>query len=147
MNYDFNTAQKIILFIKDFFSKYDEGWGDQIRSLLQIWSHLLKKSLMENFILCSIYPGTSVGLVLQPLCHDLQERTWENGVPFSCNLVLTLKNTLWTKENHPLKQIYCNFWSSWIIVTRFCLPILLSVLGRLWTFHGNRWNIQKLPSL
>ena len=32
--------------IKDFFSK-----GDQIRSFLQIWSHLLKKSLMENFIL------------------------------------------------------------------------------------------------
>ena len=32
-------------FIKDFFGKCD-----QIRSYLQIWSHLLKKSLMENFI-------------------------------------------------------------------------------------------------
>ena len=32
-------------FIKDFFSKYD-----QIRSFLRIWSHLLKKSLIENFI-------------------------------------------------------------------------------------------------
>ena len=31
--------------IKDFFSKCD-----QIRSFLRIWSHLLKKSLMENFI-------------------------------------------------------------------------------------------------
>ena len=31
--------------INDFFSKYD-----QIRSFLRIWSHLLKKSLMENFI-------------------------------------------------------------------------------------------------
>ena len=31
--------------IKDFFSK-----RDQIRSFLRIWSHLLKKSLMENFI-------------------------------------------------------------------------------------------------
>ena len=30
--------------IKDFFSKCE-----QIRSLLRIWSHLLKKSLMENF--------------------------------------------------------------------------------------------------
>ena len=29
--------------IKDFFSKWD-----QIRSFLRIWSHLLKKSLMEN---------------------------------------------------------------------------------------------------
>ena len=33
---------------KDFFSKCD-----QIRSFLQIWSHLLKKSLMENFIFCA----------------------------------------------------------------------------------------------
>ena len=36
--------------IKDFFSKCD-----QIRSFLPIWSHLLKKSLMENFFfLCSL---------------------------------------------------------------------------------------------
>ena len=35
--------------IKDLFIKWD-----QIRSFLQIWSHLLKKSLMENFIfLCN----------------------------------------------------------------------------------------------
>ena len=37
------------LSIKDFFSKCD-----QIRSFLQIWSHLLKKSLMENFIFCVV---------------------------------------------------------------------------------------------
>ena len=30
-------------------SKYD-----QIRSELQIWSHLLKKSLMENVISCAV---------------------------------------------------------------------------------------------
>ena len=36
--------------IKDFLSKCD-----QIRSLLQIWSHLLKKSLMENFIFCAVF--------------------------------------------------------------------------------------------
>ena len=35
--------------IKDFFSK-----DDQIRRRLQIWSHLLKKSLMENFIFCAV---------------------------------------------------------------------------------------------
>ena len=33
--------------IKEFFSKCD-----QIHRKLQIWSHLLKKSLMENFIFC-----------------------------------------------------------------------------------------------
>ena len=47
-----NTAQKMKFSIKNFFSKYD-----QIRSLLQIWSHLLKKSLMENFIFCAVATG------------------------------------------------------------------------------------------
>ena len=35
--------------IRDFFSKCD-----QIRSFMRIWSHLLKKSLMENFIFCAV---------------------------------------------------------------------------------------------
>ena len=35
--------------IKDFFNMYD-----QIRSFLRIWSHLLKKYLMENFIFCTV---------------------------------------------------------------------------------------------
>ena len=35
--------------IKDFFSICD-----QIRRFLRIWSYLLKKSLMENFILCAV---------------------------------------------------------------------------------------------
>ena len=43
-----NTAQKIKLFIKDFFSKYDQ----------MIWSHLLKKSLMENLIFCAVKAWT-----------------------------------------------------------------------------------------
>ena len=42
-------AQKMKFSIKDFFSKCD-----QIDSLQQIWSHLLKKSLMENFIFLCI---------------------------------------------------------------------------------------------
>ena len=28
---------------------------DQIRNVLRIWSHLLKKSLTENFIFCAVY--------------------------------------------------------------------------------------------
>ena len=35
--------------INDFFSKYDH-----IRRKLRIWSHLLKKSLAENFIFCAV---------------------------------------------------------------------------------------------
>ena len=39
------TAQGMKFPIKDFFNKCD-----QMRSFLKIWSQLLKKSLMENFI-------------------------------------------------------------------------------------------------
>ena len=35
--------------IKDFFSKCD-----QIRNFLRIWSHLLKKSIISNFIFCAV---------------------------------------------------------------------------------------------
>ena len=43
------TAQKLKFSIKYFFSKCD-----QIRRNQWTWSHLLKKSLMENFIFCSL---------------------------------------------------------------------------------------------
>ena len=42
-----NKAQKVKFYIKDFFSKCD-----QIR--MRIWSHLLKKFLMENYIFCAV---------------------------------------------------------------------------------------------
>ena len=44
-----HTAQKMKFSMKNFFSKCD-----QIRRKLRIWSHLLKKSLMENFIFCTV---------------------------------------------------------------------------------------------
>ena len=40
--------------IKDFFSKCN-----QTRSFLRIWSHLLKKSFMENFIFCALKERSS----------------------------------------------------------------------------------------
>ena len=41
-------AQKMKFSIKYFFSKCD-----QIRNFLRIWSHLLNKYIMENFIFCA----------------------------------------------------------------------------------------------
>ena len=46
----FFTAQKMKFYIKDFFSKCD-----QIRRKLWIWSHLLKKSLIESLIFCAVF--------------------------------------------------------------------------------------------
>ena len=45
----YDTAQKMKFSVKDFLSKCDN-----IRSFLRIWSHLLKKSLMEMFIFFAI---------------------------------------------------------------------------------------------
>ena len=49
-----DTAPKMKFSIKDFFSKCD-----QLRSFLEIWSHLLKKPLMENFIFCVVWQNIS----------------------------------------------------------------------------------------
>ena len=45
-----STARKMKFSVKDFFSK-----RDQIRTFLQVWPHLLKKSLTENFIVCEVW--------------------------------------------------------------------------------------------
>ena len=45
-----DTAPKMNFSIKDFFSKCD-----QIHRKLRIWSHFVKKSLMENFIFCAVW--------------------------------------------------------------------------------------------
>ena len=47
--------------IKDFFSKYD-----QIRRKLKVWSHLLKKYLMANFIFRAM-----VFMILQKAAEDI----------------------------------------------------------------------------
>ena len=43
------TAHKMKFSITDFFSKFDK-----IHRKLRIWSHLLEKSIMENFIFCAV---------------------------------------------------------------------------------------------
>ena len=66
-----HTAQEMTFSMRDFLSKCD-----QIRSFLLICSHLLKKSLMGNFIFCAVTPffkNTSVWLLLtgKHLCWSL----------------------------------------------------------------------------
>ena len=56
------TAQKMKFSIKDFFSKFY-----QFRRKPQIWSHLLKKSSMENFIFCAVIGVKWVNIFHQKL--------------------------------------------------------------------------------
>ena len=55
-----DTAQKMKFSIKDFSSKCDKICGK-----LWIWSHLLEKSLMENFIFCAV---RMIADIFYPIC-------------------------------------------------------------------------------
>ena len=45
--------------IKNLLSK-----SDQIRMKLRTWSHVLKKSLIENFYLCAVQSGFKLNMIL-----------------------------------------------------------------------------------
>ena len=52
------TAQKMKFFIKNLFSKCH-----QILNKMRIWSHLLKKSIVENLIFCAVDMMKSFGFL------------------------------------------------------------------------------------
>ena len=63
-NYQFVSLFLVSKFsIKVFFSKCD-----QTCSFPRIWSHLLKKCLMENFIFCAVYVGKFLNALFMTPC-------------------------------------------------------------------------------
>ena len=78
--HSFTTAQKMKFSIEDFFSKHDP-----IHGFLQIWSHLLKKSFMENFIFCAGYPVRSLSfLTMNHICFTFNKNGGLNHIDFLC---------------------------------------------------------------
>ena len=66
------TAQKMKFSIKDFFSKCD-----QTRRKLRIWSHLLKKSLIENFIFYAVIVVLKIRIPTEtPSCVSAKRKWW-----------------------------------------------------------------------
>ena len=63
-----STAHKMKFSIKDLFCKCD-----QIRRKLRIWSHLLKKSLIENFTFCAVPHWTHAQKRIQ---SSVKHLTW-----------------------------------------------------------------------
>ena len=70
-----HTAQKMKLSIKDFSSKCD-----QIRRKLRIWSHLLEKSLKENFIFLCTVSDEPIAELATPRDPHLHFTTFENSI-------------------------------------------------------------------
>ena len=83
------TVQKMKFSIMDFLSKYD-----QIRSFPRIWSHLLKKSLVENIFCAVLSMKTHQQLSLIPL-HKLETSIW-----FKRNIK---SNSIWNLTSSFLK--------------------------------------------
>ena len=119
--------------IKDFFSKCD-----QIRSFLPIWSHLLNKSLMENFIfLCCekidkkrLTKTSKVFLTFLSVCYDnallslspslrfsssceKMKRNWFSLL-YTCPMIFIFQNglTVHKKWNFPLRTFLVNVTNS-----------------------------------
>ena len=70
------TAQKMKFAITDFFSKCD-----QIRSFLRIWSHLLRKIVMKNFIFCAVdfnFDEYSISILNERIFKDVNYLLNEN---------------------------------------------------------------------
>ena len=64
------TAQKMKFSINDFFSQCD-----QMHSFLRIWSHLLKKSWMEDFIFCAVLgPKSKSFFICEPT--EINHKLW-----------------------------------------------------------------------
>ena len=115
----FHTAQKIKFCIKDFFSKCD-----QIRRKLRIWSHLLKKSLMENFnFLCS-----NVWMIMhlqgiENLESIIDFREWFRR---NCSARVNISLSM-ACSKHALQKIFITVyqvpWHSWLLRKIFLFDI------------------------
>ena len=104
--------------IKDLFSKCD-----QIRSFLRIWLHLLKKSLMENFIFCAVVASPKCSqFLLHPLILEFQTliwKLWKLLLVYSMILLVSTKRCF--KENKQISSKVklwisiekCSFLNQW----------------------------------
>ena len=86
----YSTARKMKFSINDFFSKCDQ--------ILRIWSHLLKKSLMENFIFCAVFLEEMNSEILK---IDIDNA---NSLEFT-NIVLSVLDKDTPRKIHTSKQL------------------------------------------
>ena len=75
---DPNTTPKRKISVRDFFSKCD-----RIRSFLRIWSHLLKKFLMESFIFSAVKHWRSAVIGWQEILFVVN--SWQNAGAYGFN--------------------------------------------------------------
>ena len=87
---------KMTFSIKDFFSKCD-----QILNFLWIWSYLLKKSSMENFIFCAVcykMRARERKIDTKWVCNDLLFSNWNFRVSKFWENVKYLRRSVFSKQ-------------------------------------------------
>ena len=104
------TVQKMKFSIKDFISKYD-----QIRRKLRIWSHLLKKSWLDNFTFCAVLElFLKKVMPTEPLSVTLGAAPIFSNKPSLCSCFHTLKEIIqiWNTAMGPQDQVFkiCKKW-------------------------------------
>ena len=88
------------VFIGSFFSKCD-----QIRRKLRVWSHLLKKSLMENFIFCSVIIQFKSIFYFLPKVSSILQKLLENSAKHLNKVDLSLSWFHWLELKICLKLL------------------------------------------
>ena len=115
------TVQKMKFFTMDFFSKCK-----QIRQKVRIWSHLPKKSLMDNFIFCAVSrpnPGSHSRVPIQGLTPVSHPRVSPQE-PTPCIIAgphpkfppQALTQGSWVRSLTP------GFWSHFLLFFQILLP-------------------------
>ena len=113
--------------IKDFFSKCD-----QIRSFLRIWSHLLKKSLMENFIFfvqCECNPE----LQLQSF-YVINEQKLQNNSSVFQYFSSSVYFELLGYNQFGIQSLFCSF----LIMSSTCSNMARPIKD------SKRWTLERL---
>ena len=128
------TAQKMKFPITDFFSNCD-----QIRRKLRIWSHLLKKSLIENFIFCAVrlIRAQYNGKLLQCKLHS-----WPNFQ--ACSFLFGLcKKKIWSLVTiKPLLRCFTKKQGLYQLNAS-------DIYTKRWTFtylRGTKWAVETISS-
>ena len=122
------TTEKIMFCIKDLFSRCD-----QIRSFPQIWSHLLKKSLIENVIFCAVLSNLKSFKKSKKIfeCDVIfLQLTSSENVAFT---YFTRLSTLVLSWRYNTKLIFCLYGSIFSLLFA-CLRFSVSFLYKYLTF-------------
>ena len=128
VSFKLSTPQKV----KEFFSKCD-----QISSFLRIWSHLSKKSLMENFIFCAVQ--MEIGKLNFPQNMEINFNDLQLNLSNVTVCFMKMQNFLISKIFVPQKFLTISRPSKFVRKTKLSIFAILhhflNVLGKNWLQH------------